>query len=279
MMHNILSSSEISDILNHPIVKSNKARLSNAQKVVRFSFPLSDEMRNKLSNRLSVSLSQTVPMRWVQGDTQPHIDKGEKQFSKTHLIYLTNSVGNLIINGQTYPIVAGDAHIFNEGLEHGTVHTGNTPRLMIGPMSETGFGVGVSYSIIYYSNKTDAQNQTNSIDSSFSNTLATVNGISKWNINNSVSSVFPFPIPPPSPNGGPYNAGDTLVNTDSLYGSNLITYYVYPYVSPSPSPGPRALVWGSLFTNNAQVYYKSHSLSAGSGGSGVRNVRHKKRKT
>ena len=42
---------------------------------------------------------------------------------------------------------------------------------------------------------------------------------------------------------------------------------------------PRPLVWGSLFTNNAQVYYKSHSLSTGSGGSGVRNVRHKARKT
>jgi hypothetical protein len=29
---------------------------------------------------------------------------------------------------------------------------------------------------------------------------------------------------------------------------------------------------GSLFTNNPQVYYKSHSLSTG-GGSGVRNYR------
>ena len=265
MMHNILSSSEISDILNDPIVKTHKAILSDAEKVVRFSFPLSDEVRNKLSNRLSISLPQTVPMRWVRGDTQPHIDKGEKQFSKTHLIYLTNSIGNLIIDGQTHPIVAGDAHIFNEGLVHGTVHTGNTPRLMIGPMSETGFGVGAPPTIIYYSNQTDAQNQSNAIDSSYSNTLATVNGISKWNINNNVGVGGPTP----SPNGGPYNAGVALVNAG--------TYYVYPYVSPSP--GPRALVWGSLFTNNAQVYYKSHSLSAGSGGSGVRNVRHKKRKT
>ena len=33
------------------------------------------------------------------------------------------------------------------------------------------------------------------------------------------------------------------------------------------------------FTDNAMVYYKSHSLSAGGGGSGVRNARHKKRKT
>ncbi len=263
MMHNILSSSEISDILNHPIVKTHKAILSDAEKVVRFSFPLSDEVRNKLSNRLSINLSQTVPMRWVKGDTQPHIDKGEKQFSKTHLIYLTNSVGNLIIDGHTHPIVAGDAHIFNEGLVHGTVHTGNTPRLMIGPMSETGFGVGAAPTIIYFSNQIDAQNQINAINTAISYTLTTVDSISMWNIYNNVGGTSP------SPNGGPYNAGVLLVTTG--------TYYVYPYVSPSP--GHRALVWGSLFTNNAQVYYKSHSLSAGSGGSGVRNVRHKKRKT
>jgi len=35
----------------------------------------------------------------------------------------------------------------------------------------------------------------------------------------------------------------------------------------------------SFFTNNAQVYYKPHSLSVGSGGSGVRNSRYKKRRT
>ncbi len=42
---------------------------------------------------------------------------------------------------------------------------------------------------------------------------------------------------------------------------------------------PRPPVWGSLFTNNAQVYYQPHTLSTGSGGSGVRNCRHKQRKT
>ena len=44
-------------------------------------------------------------------------------------------------------------------------------------------------------------------------------------------------------------------------------------------PPPRPPVWGSLFTNNAWVYYQSHSLSTGSGGSGVRNYRHKQRRT
>ena len=262
MMHSVLSSNEISDILNDPIVKTTKANLSDAQKVVKFSFPLSDDMRNKLSNRLAMRLSSTVPMRWVKGDTPPHTDKGEKEFSKTHLIYLTDSVGSFIVDGRYYPIAAGDAHIFSEGLVHGTVGTGNMPRLMMGPMSETGFGVGFS-GIFYYSNKTDAENQTNSLLSSASYTLGTVNTFSSWVIysNNSGAS--------PTPNGGPYNAGTALVATG--------IYYVYPYTPPPPTSRP--LVWGSLFTNNAQVYYKSHSLSTGSGGSGVRNVRHKQRKT
>jgi len=262
MMHSVLSSNEISDILNDPIVKTTKANLSDAQKVVKFSFPLSDDMRNKLSNRLAMRLSSTVPMRWVKGDTPPHTDKGEKQFSKTHLIYLTDSVGKLIIDGQTHAIAAGDAHVFSEGLVHGTVGTGNMARLIIGPMSETGFGVGFLPSIKYFSSKSNAETDT---DPTFSldYTLATVDNISAWIIYKNEGGTSP------TPNGGPYNAGSTLVNTG--------TYWVYPYTPPPPNPRP--LVWGSLFTNNAQVYYKSHSLSAGSGGSGVRNVRHKKRKT
>ena len=262
MMHSVLSSNDIFDIVNHPIVKTNKANLSDAQKVVKFSFPLSDDMRNKLSNRLAMRLSPTVPMRWVKGDTPPHTDKGEKEFSKTHLIYLTDSVGKLIIDGQTHAIAAGDAHIFSEGLVHGTVGTGNMPRLMMGPMSETGFGVGFN-GIFYYSNKTDAENQTNSLLSSAAYTLATVDTFSSWVIYSNNGGINP------TPNGGPYNVGTALVATG--------IYYVYPY-TPPPSR-PRPLVWGSLFTNNAQVYYKSHSLSTGSGGSGVRNVRHKQRKT
>ena len=264
MMHNVLSSNEISDILNDPIVKTNKANLSDAQKVVKFSFPLSDDMRNKLSNRLAMRLPPTVPMRWIKGDTPPHTDKGEKQFSRTHLIYLTDSVGKLIIDGQAHPIAAGDAHIFSEGLVHGTVGTGNMPRLMMGPMSETGFGVGFN-GIFYYSNKTDAENQTNLLSMSASYTLVTVNPFSSWIIYKNEGGTSPTP----TPNGGPYNTGTALVATG--------IYYVYPYTPPPPPP--RLPVWGSLFTNNAQVYYKSHSLSTGSGGSGVRNVRHKQRKT
>ena len=46
-----------------------------------------------------------------------------------------------------------------------------------------------------------------------------------------------------------------------------------------PYRSPAFYLMRSLFTNNAWVYYRPHSLSVGSGGSGVRNYRHKARKT
>jgi hypothetical protein len=264
MMHNILLSNEISDILNDPIVKTNKANLSDAHKVVKFEFPLADDMRAKLENRLSIRLSQTIPMRWVKGDTPPHTDKGEKRFSKTHLIYLTNSVGRLIIDGQSYPIAAGDAHVFSEGLEHCTVNTGTSERLMIGPMSETGFGVGGGGGIAYFRTAQDIQNNIPPIYQTASYQLISIDGFNSWNIFINVGGTNP------SSTGGPYHAGNVLEPTG--------LYDVFQYVAPPPPP-PRPLAWGSMFTNNAQVYYKPHSLSTGSGGSGVRNVRHKQRKT
>jgi hypothetical protein len=260
MINNILSSNEITDILNNPIVKINKENLSNTQKIVKFSISLPDLIKSKLENSLSIDLSEvsTIPMRWIKGDTQPHIDKGDKHFNNTYLIYLTDSIGNLIIDGQTYSITAGDAHIFSEGLEHSTKNTGNSERLMIGPMSESGFGVG-AVPINYFNTKIDASNNTNSIGGS-GYTLQTINNISSWVILKNDSGTDP------SPNGGPYTAGTTLIAAGS--------YYVYPYISPPPR-----FSMGSLFSNNAQVFYKPHSLSTGGGGSGVKNSRHKQRKT
>ena len=129
---------------------------------------------------------------------------------------------------------------------------------MIGPMSETGFQVGAAAYIIYFDNETDANKKTNAIGYSYSNyIIETVNNISSWNIANNVDGTNP------SPNGGPYNVGDTLIATG--------IYYLYPYTRP--------FSMRSLFTNNAQVYYKPHSLSTGGGGSGVTNSRIKKRRT
>jgi hypothetical protein len=256
MIHNLLSSNEITEILNNPIVQTNKDKLSTQQKV-DFSIQLPDAIKDKLETGFGINLSQitSIPMRWIKGDTQPHIDRGENNFNNTHLLYLTDSIGNLIIDGQSHPITAGNAHIFSEGLAHSTINTGDSERLMIGPMSETGFRVGEPSLIHYYNNKTDADQMINTIYSTNSYTIETINNISSWYIAKNVNGTNP------SPNGGPYNAGATLIATG--------TYYLYP----------RPFSMRSLFTNNAQVYYKPGSLSTGGGGSGVTNSRIKQRRT
>lgn len=142
---NILSPNEIADILNSASVVANKEKLS-AQPKVDFTIELSESIKTKLGGALGLDLSQsaTLPMRWIKGDTPAHKDKGREDFSTTHLVYLTDSVGQLIVDGKSYAITAGNAHIFSEGLEHSTSNTENVERLMIGPMSEAGFQVGVS---------------------------------------------------------------------------------------------------------------------------------------
>jgi hypothetical protein len=270
MSHIILSSDEITDILNNPIVQINKEKLSTLQKV-DFSIQLSDVIKNKLEIGLGINLMHihSFPMRWIKGDTAAHIDRGEKHFHNTYLVYLTDSIGNLIIHRTSYPITAGDAHIFNEGLEHYTINNEDSERLMIGPMSEMGLRVGETGTIYYFDNETDATTRMNAIHSSYYNTenytLKTVNGISSWIIltNNYGTN--------PTSNGGPYNSGTTLNATG--------TYYLYPYVAPTTTTTTSRFSMKSLYTNNAQVYYKPHSLSTGGGGSGVKNHRHKQRKT
>ncbi len=266
MIHNLLSSNEITEILNNHIVQSNKELLSTLQQV-DFCIQLPDAIKIKLETGLGIDLTQitSIPMRWIKGDTPPHIDKGESVFNTTFLVYLTDSIGNLIIDGQSYPITAGNAHIFSESIAHSTVNTGDSERLMIGPMSETGFQVGGAPLILYFDNETDANQMTNVIGSNYTNyTIETINDISSWNIAKNVDGTEP------SPNGGPYNTGTVLINTG--------IYYLYPYTTPPP-PSNHPVSMGSLFTNNAQVYYKPHSLSTGGGGSGVRNCRHKQRRT
>lgn len=267
MIHNLLSSEEIADILNNPIIEINREKLATLDKV-DFSIELSDTIKNKLETGLEIDLSQitSIPMRWIKGDTAAHIDRGEAAFQNTYLVYLTDSVGNLIIDGTSYPITAGDAHIFNEGLQHSTINTGDSERLLIGPMSESGFRVGYLVYIYYYNNETDATVMENNIyDNSSNYIINTVNDISSWMILRNIDGTDP------TPNGGPYTAGDTLIGTG--------TYYLYPYVAPTPPAPAHSFSMRSLFTDNARVYYKPHSLSSGGGGSGVKNSRHKQRRT
>lgn len=285
MIHNLLSSNEIADILNNDTVITNKAKLS-LQPKVDFFIELPVEIKAKLESGFGINLQQmtSIPMRWIKGDTPEHVDKGTNDFNNTYLMYLTDSIGNLIIDGQSYPINAGDAYIFNEGLAHSTINTGDSERLMIGPMSENGFHVGAAYTILYFENEAHAiqsaadgpytfegsQNiiYSNSYEELY--TIMPVNGFLAWFIATNTDGGIG-----PSPNGGPYNAGAQLNPTG--------IYYLYPTPAPPtppPTPTPTySFSMRSLFTNNAQVYYKRGSLSTGSGGSGVTNSRIKKRRT
>ena len=91
-IHNILSSEEIEDLLNNSDVKTNKEKLSDTQTSINFSIDLPDNIKTILENNFKIDLSAIaeIPMRWIRGDTFPHIDTGITQFDNTYLIYLTD---------------------------------------------------------------------------------------------------------------------------------------------------------------------------------------------
>ena len=144
-IHNILSAVEIAEIIGNPIVQTHKEKVSTLSKV-DFSIPLSENIKSKLESAFGINLSQvpSLPMRWIKGDTPLHKDRGAGKFDNTYLVYLTDSVGSLFVDGQSYSITAGDAHSFQEGVEHYTTDTGTRERLLIGPMSEAGVHVGIT---------------------------------------------------------------------------------------------------------------------------------------
>jgi len=97
-------------------------------------------------------------MRWIKGDTVPHVDVGSSNFQNTYLLYLNDSPGKLIVDSQSYPIQANTGFVFNEGLSHESKNTENVPRLLLGPMNELIEPVGMSPGIFYYSTEADAIN-------------------------------------------------------------------------------------------------------------------------
>jgi len=108
-----------------------------------------EHMITKLEKQLNITFTnkQEIPMRWIKGNSPVHIDKSKTHlFDTTHLIYVTDCVGNLVVNGEKYSITAGTAYIFEEGLEHETIGTEDSARLLIGPMSEIGILVGMDWS-------------------------------------------------------------------------------------------------------------------------------------
>jgi hypothetical protein len=73
------------------------------------------------------------------------------------------------------------------------------------------------------------------------------------------------------------NGGLFIRFNDNSASTYSVLVNITHYGEPIPQPRTR-ITMGSLYSNNAQVYYKSHTLAPGGIG-GVRNYRLKSRKT
>ena len=215
----VLSETQIQYINGLPEVATARQQIDAGAPVAYFSVTLNDSIKATLQERLGLDLSAVsqIPLRWIRGDTAPHVDVGASAFENTYLLYLNNSPGELILESDSYPIRANTAFVFQEGLRHETIHTGSEPRLLLGPMNELAQPVGgtVNY---YYPSQADALANTNLIASYGSYTIPSpglVGGFSYWRLASNSTG--------PSPQNVVYSTGQTL-------SGNGITdfYYLYP---------------------------------------------------
>ena len=272
------SSEDIALLMNDPSIAVHKEKPGK----VHFSIAIPETIQAKLNMNVD-----TIPMTWVRGDTVEHVDQGDTPFDHTYLIYLTDSPGQFVVDGQSYPIEAGTAHIFSEGLSHSTLHA--EERLLMGPMSEKGLPVGIPTNVIVYL-PTDTFEayivyESYALQATILNipppVPETTDDYLIYYVNNTGSENVWNP-PPGKKFGGwklldfPDNVpiGDNSVDKIYLPGE-IYAYTTTTLLTPNwiDVVKPR---FGLHFNDNT-VFYKQSSLSTGSGG--VRNYRAKQRKT
>lgn len=153
---NVFPSDVLDQLQQLPEVLAAKERLE-ARGMVYFTIPMTDALRTTLHATFGLDLStvHSIPMRWIKGDTAPHVDVTSQAFEYTHLLYLNDSPGELVVGEESYPIRSNTAFVFQEGISHETRHTEYTPRLLLGPMSEQALPVG-GPAVSYYPSEADA---------------------------------------------------------------------------------------------------------------------------
>ena len=223
----IFSEEQLSYLLNLPEVSDALQKLNNH--TVYFTVTLTDSIKQTLFDRLGLDLSSLshIPMRWIKGDTPSHVDLSSQSFEKTYLVYLNDSVGSLVVDGQSFPISENTGYIFDESLPHFTEGTGDTPRLLLGPMSESGISVGGPI-LAYYNTEADALlgggNYIAYGDWTIGNIFfGSLGSITQWKIASNSSGT--------SSQLSTYNIGDVLISDGS--------YYMYP------APGAICLLEGT----------------------------------
>ena len=220
LFSNILSAEDINYLKQLPEVLEAKAKLDAypSHGKVYFSISLTDSIRSALETHLGLDLSNvtTIPMRWIKGDTLPHIDTGMAKFERTHLVYLNSCPGEFIVDTTEYPILENTGYVFSEGISHKTLHTDSVPRLMIGPMSEQAFAVGGN--LTYFPSQADALAYTSALGGSYgyivgiADAFGTNGGYTRWRIASNSSGT--------SSQSVVYNNGDILIGDG--------TYNLYP---------------------------------------------------
>jgi hypothetical protein len=226
---NVLTSEELEYLNQLPEVMAAKAKLDSytTNGRVYFTIPLTESLRTTLSERLGLDLSRvsTIPMRWIKGDTEPHVDVGASSFENTYLVYMNTSSGDFLIGTTSYPISENTGYVFHEGLSHYTQNTGSAPRLLLGPMNEFAQPVGASTNF-YYPSEADALANTNLLAQYGNYEIFEVSGYTHWRIASSSTGS--------SPQNVTYYVGNVLAGT----GSEI--YYLYP-TSPCFLEGSKIL--------------------------------------
>ena len=214
MYASVLTSEQVQSIHSLDTVIRHRPHLPYSN--VRFTCPLSDEIKAAIHTSLGLDLSDVaeVPMRWVQGDTGSHRDVSQGTFEHTYLIYVSTSGASgaeFVLGDQSYPIVQGAGIRFNEGISHHTVGTGSEHRLIIGPMNERGQSVG-GMGVSYYGSEVDALSNMNQIGLGSSFIVESFNGITSWRISSNSNGTSSQSIT--------YYVGDVLIQDGS--------YTLYP---------------------------------------------------
>ncbi len=216
---NIFSTDDIQYLIQLPEVATARVKLDNyaSNGMVYFSITLTDSIKQTIYTHLGLDLSSVseIPMRWIKGDTAPHIDVGRSSFENTYLVYLNDSPGQFVIDDASYPISANTGYVFNEGILHKTMNTGVEPRLLLGPMNELAQPVGAP--LLYFPTETDALtvNIANLLGYSPSWTVGDggpFGGFTSWRIASNSSGT----------------SSQALVYPDGSVLNNDGSYYLYP---------------------------------------------------
>lgn len=217
--NSVLSQEDILYIQTLPEVLNAKERIDAlSEGKIYFTITITETIRLALHSRFGLDFSgvSTLPMRWIKGDTLPHIDNGQSAFENTYLVYLNDSPGEFLIGDASYPIVQNTGYVFPEGVHHSTAHTGAAPRLLLGPMNEFAEPVGASV-IYFYPSQADALATTNEIANFGGYTIPApglVGGYTHWRL--------------ASNSTGPAAQNVTYVSAQTLPGTFPDTYYLYP---------------------------------------------------